>query len=881
MELTSTPPAVNKKNRPPHSHDSCHGLESDTSNQSKTLALLFFFLSGFSALLYEVAWLSRIQLVMGHTVYSLATTLSAYLSGLALGAYLAGRLLQSVAQRASADAASSSQPIPALSLYIIAEALVGAYGLIFTLVLSLALVPYGLLVSQTQLPLPVLSAVQFVVCSIVIAVPTALMGTTLPFMVQAFQDRGESVGQSLPKLYAINTFGALAGCLAAGFLLLPNLGYQRVILLAAAINLVILVAAAFVFDNELMSFRGVGQVFRRLRTMPFQFGLPTLGRPGRAATAVLFVSGAASMLVQILWNRLTALVFGPSTYVFPLVTAVVLFGIVLGAVFARRLLRKHGNQSADQALASLPAVAALALLLGDLALTRMPLLVLSFHQFTDWGFWALSGFQFAGLLVCALFPAALLGALFPIATARLCGEGQEPLVGYGTAVNIIGLVVGALLGSFVIVPFFGIEFLHRALVLSLFALSAALAAYSLSRPLAAAGLLLLAAVTHFAAPAFNWDLLTAGYFYNRSPRMTPDRLSNLGYTDVHDFAVNNATNLVAHRDDPHATVSIHQSRRDRDELSFKINGKVDGNNTSDLQTTRFVAWLPALVHPYAQSALTIGLGTGNTAGQTLRYPNMKRSLVVELSTAMVDFAERYFFPVSNGLWTDPRAQVVIRDGRDYLANGKEKFDVIISEPSNPWVEGVGSLFTVEYYKQVANRLAPGGVASLWFHTYGLDCLSVKSVLKAAAEVFETIYVFKLGSDLYMLASNDSREKFTLKPMPEEFAAMEQEMLDLTDAPLDMSSLSDVSMAQARRRAYERMGKNTYLFDKSYALRYVEGSDANTDDNQILQFRSGRSYYTGIACRSVSYDARPMPMDFEADPRFVPTATQRVPAALSE
>jgi spermidine synthase len=794
-----------------------------------SLVYACFFLSGLSALIYEVAWLNRIQLVMGHTVYSLATTIAAYMIGLAAGALLLPRVRRLAKRVGGADA---SLGLGSLKLYLLAELSIGLYGLAFHPLLAALQIPYGALVTRFQLSLPILSVLQFCFCGLLIFLPTLLMGMTLPLLADYLHSRGEDISERIPGLYGVNTLGAASGSWLAGFLILPSLGYTRTIYLAAIVNMLIFILATLFYGGRIS-----GESVAR----PEPEAAPTLrqalGAEDVAACWILFVSGLASMVAQVTWNRLAALGFGPSVYVFPSVTTVVLLGMGLGSLAYDRLGREL--RSSGRVLIFLPTAAALAYLAGNYALTRAPLFVLYIHSYHKPGFWALTALGMLWLCLCLLPAAALQGSLFPAAIAAITrrkGAAAPRALAVGYALNIAGLVVGALAGSFWLLPWLGIERLSDLLFLLLIATSAGLALSAEWVPQVAACVWAMGWIALHVLPPYDWNVLTSGYFYNRTKIPDDDKMREAGFLGLTTYADTLKTSpVIAHHDDPHATISIHRLQTNTAYRLFRVNGKVDGNNREDLVTTRIVALLPLLARPDAESALTIGLGTGSTVVETLKsYPKMRTSKVVELSPSMIRYAREYFPDVSGPLWTDPRFEAINRDGRDFLEHSPDQFDLIISEPSNPWVDGVGSLFTTEYYKSVARRLTPTGVASLWFHTYGLDCDAVKSVLGAAGEAFETVYVFYVGKDIFMLAGGKGLK---LQAIPRE----------LSQAEVDLFEMGNALVSTGRRDRYTAFLQNNLFFERPALEQMTSFSERNHDDNQYLQYSSGRSFAQRVDC----------------------------------
>ncbi|MCC7440875.1 MAG: fused MFS/spermidine synthase [Bdellovibrionales bacterium] len=806
-------------------------LSESASTRVATVPLAYglFIVSGFTALLYEVTWLNRIQLLMGHTVYSLATTLCAYLAGLAVGAWFAPRLI--------------ATGVDGLKLYLWAELAIGLYGLLFEPLLRVAEIPYSAWVTAFQPGVPLLSAAQFLIAGMIVFIPTALMGTTLPVLCSSLFKGKNEISERLPSLYAANTVGACLGAITAGFALLPWLGYRNCILLAAGLNLLLFLTATLLVpssrpDDDWSKLKW-GKLFRTPDLRSAARGwMRTLSSQDRAAAWILFLSGAVSMWCQILWNRLTALGFGPSSFVFPMVTSAILGGIVAGSLLFGRLSAR--NHSQERLLALLPSAGAILFFAGTWALGRSPGIAYALHLIEGERS-ALTYYSVATLWVwlCLVPPSAVLGAMFPAALSQITRDRADPTtaVGRGYALNVLGLLFGALSGSFLLLPVFGIESLRQVIGGALFLASAVTAAVLWkggARPVAA---LTLGAVCLAVVPAFDPVLLTSGLFYNRFARPTEKMLKDGGFVDAWSFQTSQFRRLLAYRDDPHATIGIHEPR-DGDTRFFTINGKVDGNNKGDLRTTRLVAQLAVLAQPSPKNILTVGLGIGSTLAETLAFEKVERSTLIELSPAMIEFSKKYFPEVNGVVWDHPAVRILNRDGREFLRNTRRTFDLIISEPSNPWVDGVASLFTREYYAEVLSRLTPGGVALLWFHSYGLSCPAMASVLRAAAEVFNGLFIFDVGGDLYMIARRE--DGMLLTPGPKYDSNLER--------------LADTLNLRAKTGTHEwytELVNRHFLFDRKAALAATEGFVTNTDDNQILQFDAGKNFWRDLKCNFVT------------------------------
>jgi len=336
-------------------------------------------------------------------------------------------------------------------------------------------------------------------------------------------------------------------------------------------------------------------------------------------------------------------------------------------------------------------------------------------------------------------------------------------------------------------------------------------------------------------------MLTSGYFYNRTDTVDRKTLLDDGYYNLTGFSKWQLDLLMAHKDDPHATISIHESATDKSSKDFRINGKPDGSTAKeDMQTTRLLGLLPLLVKQDAETVLTIGLGIGSTVAETLRYPNLKQSTVIELSSAIVDFSKKYFSEISGDIWNDSRMNIFNRDGREYLRHTKNKYDVIITEPSNPWVNGVSSLFTKDFFELLNSRLSDDGVALVWFHGYGASCEAVTSILKAVANSFESMVVLSLDSDSFILAQK-KQEEVVINPLD----------LSLMDIENDIFDIIEIKKEPTRKENYKKLIKKMVVADRQSVLRYSRGHIENTDDNSFLQYELGKSYWTDVSCDDLS------------------------------
>lgn len=728
---------------------------------------LCFALSGAVALVLETVWLGQVQLVLGHTTGAMAFTLCAYLGGLLGGAFAVPRLL-------------SRSGLSPLFYYAGAEGIVALWALGFPF-LAACLAPLA--------PWPALA---WTAAFLLLFFPAVLMGGTLPALVDHLGRRGD-----LGWLYTLNTAGAAVGVFSGGFLLLPSVGASGALVAAAAVG------GLCVFLALLPRRHGP-------QTVRFRFN------EGPAAPLwPLFLSGAWCLAAQIYWNRMAGLVFGPSVYIFPAVTGVLLAAFAFAAITSRRLA---GFAGAWPLLA--PALGALAFLLSCGVLGQGPALIFSFHEaFPQSSFAAYAAFLVLSLVVACGPGAFFLGLVFPV----YAGDGDcARAAGRALAANLSGSLVGAL-GIMALLRWGGLSV--AGLVLSAAALLSALAFLRRARaPWAALAAFAgaFAGAAYFVLP-YDEALLASGAFYNR---VAEGSREGQGYGSAAGFLRARFSAPVAAADDGTALVTVHVT--DTGRRAFRINGKVDGGDGADRYTNQLIADLPFLIHRPGRlaRALTVGLGTGATQGHVLKWPEVRAATVAELSPVVARFSLEHFRDMWLGREEDPRSSVVIADGRAHLQGmAPASLDLIIAEPSNPWVAGQASLFSEDFYRLVASKLAPGGLASLWFHSYGMPCEAVLSVFAAVTRVFPRLLVFHLNGDYFMVASPEAGEALSF---------------DGRRAPAGwFRALGFESEAQFL--------SSTLVFDDE-ALEPVRATaTANTDGNQLLQYAAGRTFYRSLMC----------------------------------
>lgn len=779
---------------------------------ARRVMLLAYTCSGFAGLVYQVTWTRLLVLHVGSTTAAITTVVAAFMGGLAAGAAVA------------AAVAPRFTPTHAARVYALLEtaAAIAAFLLPFALAAAQPLLAFAYRADGTGLGFTI---TRTVICLGAVAVPSLLLGATFPIAMRAVSGGGAPPTYA-GWLYAMNTAGAAAGSLAAGFLLLPRLGLYRTILIGAAASIVAagcaLVASrlvgASVPDTQATAPSAAAAASRRKPTS----AAPVLTASDMwGAVLIVAITGFAGLLYEVAWTRAVASLLGPTTYAFSGVVFVLIAGLAVGGMF--------GSSRWARAL---PAHAALGVTLGATALvawwgdvglgTRAPRELARVFAGTSDSGWPLLA-QMATTLVPLLPVAIGLGVSFPIAL-RLAGADRDAdrRIGFLYAINTAAGVAGAFLSATLLVTF-GLEGSLRIVPAALLAaasigLALATRFRDLVPTVAAAGMLGLAVYSTVIPLSWDRPLLASGiYKYARTIPAGVDLESVL-----------KAATLVDYRDGEHATVAV---TRFAGTTSLVVDGKVDGSSSGDMLTQELVAHLPLLLHERPKNVLVIGLGTGVTLASAASHP-AEHIDVVEISPEIVN-ASAYFREQNRNVLADPRVHLIVGDGRSQLRLGRSMYDVIISEPSNPWVAGMAALFTRETFQSIKDRLAPGGTACQWVHTYDISEPDLRSIVATFVSVFPQSALWMVGDgDLLMTGSLDPIEP-RLANIPSAW-----------DRPGVAADLGRVGVAGP-------FGVLSLWAGDGDALRALGGgAPLQTDDRMALEFSGPAAVYTTAGSNQV-------------------------------
>jgi spermidine synthase len=691
------------------------------------LFLLAYASSGLAGLIYQVCWTRLLTLYIGHSTAAASTVVAAFLGGLAAGAAIGGRL------------AIRLTPVQALIGYGVLEVSVAIIALLMPFEIR-ALTPL-LAATYADGMSPVLfPAVRFVACVVMVFVPATALGATFPLAVRWVANEARNRARWGGALYALNSAGAATGAMLAGFVLIPAFGVSGTTWVGVAASAVAAGCVAVIARRARASARPVVPPRAVLHS--------TTGAASNAealwlAAFALGLSGFAALVHEIAWTRVLTMIFGPTTYAFAATLASVITGIAVGSAAGSIALGRTGSPAFWLAIV-LAGAGAAGILSSTLAGGPIPRLVAEQiaqapNQFDEL-VWR------GGLLTAALIlpTSALLGAAFPLALAMIDDPARAAARQFGLvySLNTIGSVTGSLAAGFVLIPALGLEHTLRVVTLCLtLAAVVVLSWATLRRQLRVRGAIAGGAAIAIMFMSTPWDreLLASGvYLYAPFvPRGLPlEPLLKAG-------------SLLYYREGAIATVSV---KRLTGTSTLAVDGKTDASNRGDMLTQKLVAHLPLLLHERPRHVAIIGLGSGVTAGAALTHP-IERVDVIELSPEVVA-ASHIFKEENRDALNDPRTRMLVADGRSHLQLARQQYDVIISEPSNPWIAGVAALFTQEFFTAVRDRLAPGGLVCQWANAYNISDADLRSIVATFRSVFPQGTAWLVGADDVVLIAGE-------------------------------------------------------------------------------------------------------------------------------
>jgi spermidine synthase len=804
--------------------------------KSFRLLYLIFFLSGATGLVYEVIWVRLTGLVFGNTSHAISVVLGAFMAGLAFGSWWLGR---------KADTVSSP-----LRLYGLLEIGIGVSASLVPLAFrSLDSIYWALAPSLDSIP-GANGLLRFLTSFLILIVPTFLMGGTLPVLARFFTEAVQEVQRKVGLLYSLNTFGAAFGTLAAALFFVPQLGNTRSTFLIAVLNITIGATAILMASRQ--SERSTAPAEEPARTVEESRGD---ARTDRLVLAALATSGFVSMIYEVAWTRALTAMIGSSTYAFSIMLVTFLVGIAIGSSIAVKWRRAAGLRMLGLTQLGV-AAGALVFLMGYIV---APYILIGLLKALSYTFPAVLTTQFLLCAALMILSTVCMGAAMPVASQiysnKLTVLGRS--VGNVYSVNTLGAIAGSLTAGFVLVPLLGTE---RAILAGLF-VNSAMAALLLSAPgtdrprnmakWGALALLVVSTLSMGGGVFWPKSSLDRGILvYSRSFESRPELKVSEYYQD---------TDVVYFKDGSNATISV---RKGEDYVGLRTNGKVDASNKADMMTQLMIGYLPILFHPAPRSTMMIGYGGGVTVGAMTAFNEIEEIDCLEIEQAVVG-AGPQFAAFNRKSYENPKVHIMYNDARNYMNVTRKQYDVIISEPSNPWIAGVASLFTSEFYERAAQVLKPDGVFAQWIQLYELDPEDLRMILREVQVQFPNLSVWVSSGDLIIIATRQPQHLNL--PRWVRLAA------------------DDPRVAEELRHYFKVPGPEGilayYVMGSEQARKFSANAGHNSDDLPLLEFHAPRQLFRETRLLNVA-------LLYESKDGLIPEGTElgdpeRVYASLIE
>lgn len=828
------------------------------------LIVALFFFSGAAGLIYEVLWGRMLGLQMGNTAYSLATILTVFMGGLALGSWIGGKLAHRVQN--------------GLRVYGWMEIGIGLFCLALPHLIDALHPPMRWVYRNYYGSQALFSFMQFLLSGAVLLIPVTLMGATLPVVAEHVTRRRERLAGSIGLIYAINTVGAFVGCMVAGLWLITELGVSVTNFTAAGINLSVGAIAVLLASRAAPTVH-LGDSAQAGSAAPTASGAtpdglvvgapesPTL-RPVSAEPKASIpipllllgfgLSGFAAMAYQVAWTRAITLSIGSATYAFTLIVGAFILGLALGSAILGAI-GEH-KRLTTPVLVGTQILLVLFAWIVVYQLGEMPAWsAVTLYEHAPDGklpadaeaaFYSIQRATFLKLFLMVLPATFVMGGTLPLVCKEISRSAPAAnvgaILGRAYASNTVGTILGSFIAGFVLVPLVG---KRGTIVAGMFlnSLVAALwIAYAVDWPMTIRTSVRRGVATLSAAAAVGFVVL---HLIVAQGKLKPEQLqvvlptwdepvmTSAPYIDGH-IALNNLKRMRAaqgetwsgnmqewetyiksryeileYEEDVSTTVTISYDRQSQ-LPELRVGGKIDARKQDSAQS--ILAHLPLLLHPNPEDMLIVGLGSGGTLQTALSHNSIQSVQDVEISGAVVRMSEKWF--ERSKAFHDPRAEIIVGDGRQHVAMTDRRYDVIVSQPSNPWIVGASSLFTKDCFEQMKERLKPGGVVCIWMQGFQVGDGPVRTLLKTFSSVFEHM-------DLW---ENTSREEYFLTGYLEPFEI---------DAQRIENRILDESIREELRGLYiegavDLLGR--HIGDREQLEPFFSESSVSTDDHNLLE-----------------------------------------------
>jgi spermidine synthase len=747
--------------------------------------LLFttIFITGLCSLAYQVIWQGYLNILVGSEARSSTLVVAVFLIGLSLGYYYFGGITQKIKSRREL-----------LKYYGWIELITGVYACLFPKFLKLFFVSD---ISQTNNFI-----IHLIMTSILIIPPTILMGATIPCMTAVVPENNEDVGSIHSSIYGINTIGAFVGCIGAGLWVIPTFGYELSVIIFGGINT--LFAFIYIFNNL------EGEIEDRQTTLYTESKINN-----KNLYFFAFVVGLTTLAIEILWFRLLGLAIGSSYIIFPVIVSIYVLAIGFGSIlikdYSEQSLRKNLYYTLISSLVPFVMAPYIPIIASNIRV--------SFDLY-DLSFYLYHAVIYIILLLIIGPSVFFSGKILPLLYAFIKKDSKSFGKDVGTLyfMNTVGTFIGSVVFGYLLFNFLQIEQIYK-IILVILCLATVILTWNLkTKKIIVLSIVIIILVVQF---PFYRNNHISGLFRYIKP------IPGLHFNNIFEAAKRKTINEVIYfKDDPNTTVSVTLNDKTKNDYSVYVNGKSDGATFGDFSTTALLGILPAAIHPSNQQKHAIvGIGTGITAGLVANFSMVKSVDVIEISQAIID-GTKILGDANFNYQRNSKITIHKMDAFQFFKQAPNKYDVIISEPSNPWVNGIENLYTTYFYEQVKENLTHDGILVQWAHTYAVDSDVIHLIVKNLGSSFKSVRAFITSpGDIAFIASNNDNQ-LNLKNISDEFlqktlikiginAISEMDLLEVL-TPSDFSYMYSLKMGSEHeifnpklsRIAYKTFWKNS-------------------------------------------------------------------------
>lgn len=696
--------------------------------------------SGTCALAYQLIWMRELRLVFGSSTMATSTVLAIFMGGIGFGSVYLGKK-------------SEKYPNP-LRLYGYFEIIISLAAVLTPFLIILVEKIYLSTGGSQNLGMPLATLLRICLTTIALSVPTFFMGGTLPAIAKAVTIDIDKGRRDLGILYGANSLGAVIGIWIVLFVLLEVFGSTKTLWASAFLNLLIAFTALIIArgDNCRVEAEFGVSSGKKESASPSEAVKPSI-TPVGFVYAASALAGFCFFYMELIWYRMLTPLLGGTTYTIGIILAVALTGIAIGSWSYG--LRRYTITPSLLRLAVVCGLEALGLAIPFALGDKIAVLASLLRPIGNVGMAGYAvGWIFISMIV--ILPASIAaGYQFPMLIA-LKGHGRQNIAretGQVYAWNTIGGIFGSLLGGIILLPMLGAvaSWQTNVILLSL------LACISIIIAIFICGENLAFSIIPTTIIALTVILILTAWGPTAAWRHTPIgagrvNLADKSHNEIHDWLNSSRRNIIWEKDGKESALGIDNFNG----LAIKVNGKIDGNSKSDAGTQIIGPMIGAILHPNPRKALVIGLGTGSSSGWLAAVESITRVDTVEIEPAMREFAE-LSSPVNRNVLENEKFNLVFGDAREVILTNTDKYDLIFSEPSNPYRSGIASLYTREFYQAVADSLNPGGYFSQWLQGYEVDTETIKVIYSTLASIFPVVETWETKMhDLIFVCSMEER-----------------------------------------------------------------------------------------------------------------------------